>query len=98
MLISEDKTFLTVSESGCGEPSFDDTVAADCDGQTCTFTCKDSTLLPNSLTATCGKKNKWSYDDKSVSLVTCSAEPVSEEGARSEGKKSKKDKKKNKGK
>ena len=90
--------FGTSLDKGCGEPAYDDSVVADCDGQTCTFTCLDSTLLPNSLTATCGKKNKWSYDDKSVSQVTCSAEPVGEEGARSEGKKSKKDKKKNKGK
>ena len=62
-----------VESAGCGDASFDDTVNAECDEKSCTFTCVDDTLTPNSLTATCGKKNKWSYDDKKVSSVTCSA-------------------------
>ena len=59
--------------SGCGAPSFDDTVSATCDAKFCTFTCVDGDLTPNSISATCGKKNKWSYDDKKTSSVTCSS-------------------------
>ena len=64
--------------AGCGDASFDDTVAAECDAKSCTFTCVDTTLMPNSLTATCSKKNKWTYDDKKVSTVSCS--PADEGG------------------
>jgi hypothetical protein len=59
--------------AGCGQASFDDTVIADCDEKSCTFTCVDDTMTPNSLTATCGKKNKWTYDSKKISSVTCDA-------------------------
>ena len=57
--------------AGCGDPAFDDTVIGDCDDKWCTFTCVDSALTPNSLTATCGKKNKWTFDNKKVSTVFC---------------------------
>ena len=64
-------------DSGCGTPDFDDTVVADCASKTCTFSCVDVALTPNSLTATCGKKG-WSFDDKKIKSATCASTDDSE--------------------
>ena len=58
--------------SGCADPIFDTTVNAKCDEKSCTFRCVDGNLTPNSVSASCGKKNKWSYGNKKIKSVTCS--------------------------